>query len=41
VRLAEILAATVLASELSLMAALTSGDLAPAHERLGRGPLAD
>jgi hydroxymethylglutaryl-CoA reductase (NADPH) len=40
-RLAEILSAAVLASELSLMSALTSGDLAPAHERLGRAPLAD
>ncbi len=37
-RLAEILAATVLAGELSLMAAFTSRDLASAHERLGRGP---
>ena len=37
-RLGEILAATVLAGELSLMAAFTSGDLAGAHERLGRGP---
>jgi hydroxymethylglutaryl-CoA reductase (NADPH) len=36
-RLAEILGATVLAGELSLMAALTSRDLARAHERLGRG----
>lgn len=36
--LAEILAATVLAGELSLMAAFTSRDLASAHERLGRGP---
>lgn len=35
-RLAEILAATVLAGELSLMAAFTSQDLASAHERLGR-----
>jgi len=35
-RLAEILGATVLAGELSLMAALTSRDLARAHERLGR-----
>jgi hydroxymethylglutaryl-CoA reductase (NADPH) len=35
-RLAEILAATVLAGELSLMAALSSRDLARAHERLGR-----
>ena len=37
-RLAEILAATVLAGELSLMSAFTSRDLASAHERLGRGP---
>ena len=36
-RLAEILGATVLAGELSLLAAFTSGDLASAHERLGRG----
>jgi hydroxymethylglutaryl-CoA reductase (NADPH) len=36
-RLAEIVGATVLAGELSLMAAFTSGDLASAHERLGRG----
>jgi hydroxymethylglutaryl-CoA reductase (NADPH) len=36
-RLAEILAATVLAGEMSLMAAFTSRDLASAHERLGRG----
>ena len=35
-RLAEILGASVLAGELSLMAALTSRDLARAHERLGR-----
>jgi hydroxymethylglutaryl-CoA reductase (NADPH) len=35
-RLAEILGATVLAGELSLMAAFTSNDLASAHERLGR-----
>lgn len=35
-RLAEILGATVLAGEISLLAALTSGDLAGAHERLGR-----
>ena len=34
--LAEILAATVLAGEISLMAAFTSRDLAGAHERLGR-----
>ena len=36
-RLAEIVAAAVLAGELSLMAAFTSSDLARAHERLGRG----
>ncbi len=36
-RLAEILGATILAGELSLLAAFTSGDLAVAHERLGRG----
>jgi len=41
VRLAEILGATVLAGELSLLAALTSGDLAGAHERLGRGETAN
>ena len=35
-RLAEILGATVLAGELSLMAALTSRDLARAHQQLGR-----
>jgi hydroxymethylglutaryl-CoA reductase (NADPH) len=40
-RLAEILGAAILASELSLLSALTSGDLAPAHARLGRAPLAD
>ena len=40
-RLAEILGATVLAGEISLMAAFTSGDLAGAHERLGRGAGAD
>ena len=34
--LAEVLAATVLAGEISLMAAFTSQDLAGAHERLGR-----
>jgi hydroxymethylglutaryl-CoA reductase (NADPH) len=38
-RLAEILGATVLAGELSLLAAFTSDDLARAHERLGRGGL--
>jgi hydroxymethylglutaryl-CoA reductase (NADPH) len=37
VRLAEILGAVVLAGELSLMAAFTSGDLTTAHERLARG----
>ena len=36
-RLAEILGATLLAGELSLLAALASGDLARAHQRLGRG----
>jgi hydroxymethylglutaryl-CoA reductase (NADPH) len=36
-RMAEILGATVLAGEISLLAAFTSGDLASAHERLGRG----
>ena len=36
-RLGEILGATVLAGELSLLAAFTSNDLARAHERLGRG----
>jgi hydroxymethylglutaryl-CoA reductase (NADPH) len=36
-RLAEILGATVLAGELSLMAAFTSQDLARAHEKLARG----
>jgi hydroxymethylglutaryl-CoA reductase (NADPH) len=39
IRLAEILGATVLAGELSLLAAFTSGDLAGAHERLGRGSI--
>jgi hydroxymethylglutaryl-CoA reductase (NADPH) len=38
-RFAEILGATVLAGELSLLAAFTSGDLAGAHERLGRGEI--
>jgi len=37
IRLAEILAATVLAGELSLMAAFTSRDLARAHAELARG----
>ncbi len=36
-RLAEIVGGAVLAGELSLLAALTSRDLARAHERLGRG----
>ncbi len=36
-RLAEILGATVLAGEISLMAAFTSGDLTTAHEKLARG----
>ena len=36
-RLAEILGGTVLAGELSLMAAFTSRDLARAHQELGRG----
>lgn len=36
-RLAEILGASVLAGELSLMAAFTSSDLARAHLKLGRG----
>ncbi len=36
-RLAEIVAGAVLAGEISLLAALTSRDLARAHERLGRG----
>ena len=35
-KLAEVLGATVLAGEISLMAAFTSQDLADAHERLGR-----
>ncbi len=39
IRLAEILGATVLAGELSLLAAFTSSDLARAHEELGRGPV--
>ena len=38
-RFAEILGATVLAGELSLLSAFTSGDLAGAHERLGRGEI--
>lgn len=40
-RLAEILAATVLAGELSLLAAFTSGELSSAHERLARGGIRD
>jgi len=36
-RLGEIIGGTVLAGELSLTAALASGDLAKAHQRLGRG----
>jgi len=36
-KLAEIVASTVLAGELSLLAALSAGHLARAHERLGRG----
>ena len=40
-RLAEVLGATVLAGELSLMAAFTSRDLARAHEELGRGGVVD
>ena len=35
-RLAEILAATVLAGDLSLMAAFCTHELVDAHERLGR-----
>ncbi|MCH7666373.1 MAG: hydroxymethylglutaryl-CoA reductase (NADPH) [Acidobacteria bacterium] len=38
-RLAEIVGATVLAGELSLLAAFTSSDLARAHQELGRGPV--
>jgi len=37
VKLAEVIGAAVLAGELSLTAALASGDLVKAHERLGRG----
>lgn len=37
-RLAEIVAATVLAGEVSLLASMASSDLAKAHERLGRAP---
>lgn len=36
-KFAEIIAATVLAGELSLLAALAAGHLAEAHKRLGRG----
>jgi hydroxymethylglutaryl-CoA reductase (NADPH) len=36
-KFAEIVAATVLAGELNLLAALASGHLARAHEKLGRG----
>ncbi len=36
-KFAEIIGGAVLAGELSLMAALASGDLARAHEKLGRG----
>jgi hydroxymethylglutaryl-CoA reductase (NADPH) len=36
-KLAEIVAAIVLAGELNLLAALASGHLAKAHEKLGRG----
>lgn len=36
-RLAEILGGAVLAGELSLLAAITSGDLTSAHEKLARG----
>lgn len=37
--LAEVLGGAVLAGELSLISALSSGDLARAHQRLGRGEL--
>ena len=37
VKLAEVIGAVVLAGELSLTAALSSSDLAKAHQRLGRG----
>ncbi len=40
-KLAEIVAATVLAGEVSLLAALASGDLAVAHKKLGRGETSD
>ncbi len=36
-KLAEIIAATVLAGELNLLAVLASGELAESHKRLGRG----
>ena len=36
-KLAEIIGSAVLAGELSLLAALASGDLARAHEKLGKG----
>jgi len=36
-RLAEVVGGAVLAGELSLTAALASGDLVRAHEKLGRG----
>jgi hydroxymethylglutaryl-CoA reductase (NADPH) len=39
-RLAEIVGGAVLAGELSLLSALTSWDLAGAHEKLGRGSIA-
>ena len=39
VKLAEIIGGAVLAGELSLTAALASGDLAKAHQRLGRGKI--
>jgi len=38
-KFAEIVAATVLAGELNLLAALASGHLAKAHEKLGRGKI--
>ncbi|MBI3385418.1 hydroxymethylglutaryl-CoA reductase [Candidatus Gottesmanbacteria bacterium] len=38
-KLGEIIGAAVLSGELSLLAALASGDLAKAHERLGRGKI--
>lgn len=38
IQLARIVAATVLAGELSLMAALSSNDLVKAHMQLGRKP---